>query len=173
MRWLRSGRRWRCQAVGLAGMTVLLVSVPLSAQTTAAGHASITIGEVLRLSVHAGTGTAVVSSDGEYRELGGAVRLEVVANRPWRLGAVENTLPERQASTAAAAAPEGPLWLRVARVEGAAVAGDGYVRAGSGSVPLAEGPAGRVVVELDYRWLAAARAELEPGTSLSFTLSPK
>jgi hypothetical protein len=172
MRWLRNGRGWRCEAIGLTGMMVLLVSVPLSAQTTAAGHASITIGEVLRLSVHAGTGTAVMSPDGEYRELGGAVRLEVVANRPWRLGAVEHALPERQASTEAAA-PEGPLWLRVARVDGAAVAGGGYVRAGSASVPLAEGPAGRVVVELDYRWLAAARAEVEPGTSLSFTLSPK
>lgn len=122
-------------ATGAAALLVLVLCVPASAQTTVSGRATLTVGDLMTLEVvpvaDAGIGAAAGTGD-DF----GPLRVEVRANRGWRLVVVATGAATR--------------WSAV----------------------VADGTAGRSVVEVDGGWLADAGLELEPGVQLAFSLSP-
>ena len=154
-------------------LTLLLIASPLVGQTTAEASAHLRVGEVLALRVLPGGGMAVSSTDGVYRELEGAVRLDITANRGWQL-TVRTDPGAAVASLGGVAEPQRALWYRVGETAGAVSPSSvGYVSVEGVPMPVATGGAGsHILLDLDYRWLEAEGREAGPGVTLYFTLSP-
>ena len=152
----------------IAFIALVIAPAPAESQAAARARATVTIGEVLSLRVQPGGGTAVLSADGVYRQLDGAVRLQVLANRPWDLHAVSGASGSRLTSLDGAGEAVSGLWWRTEEGEG-----DAFVRAEEWPVLVTSGSAGRTEIEVDYRWFDGSGRELQPGTTLHFTLSPR
>lgn len=152
----------KLHAIRAATLLLLAVS-PAAGQRTAAGQATLHVGEVLTLRVEPGGGVAALTADGTHRDLPGAVRLQVIANRSWQLSAV---------AAGGGEDADRPVWYRVGEISGPAEGDVAYREAGPTPAVVTRGEAGRSVMEVDYRWLEEAGESAEADVVLHFTLSP-
>ncbi len=143
-----STRALRASAIpmGLAVMFSCLVSAPLTAQVTAAGHATVQIGQVSELDVNAYGGSG---SDSE------AVRVQVRANHQWKV------------VLAAGYEAPAPIWVYAADASG--TTREYRVEAGS-EVVVASGSSGERVVEMELRWEESAYSSVA-SLPITYTLA--
>lgn len=148
---------------------MLGVASVADAQGNAAVSATVTVPEVMQLSVLPGGGEVV--TDGVYREEAGAVLLRVKANRSWKL-VLTTSSPELVASNRGAGEASEAVWYRATVVTGNGSSESSFLEATAwGSVAVEGGPGDEIVIRLDYRWPEGGGTDA-PSRGLTYTLSP-